>query len=251
MTVEVIKIVTSRPGLLEWGQNEFYALPGWGKFGLIAAAPAAAVVAIAVGVEAAAIAGGALLIAGLAGAVSEPQNVTERQQTLDEVASITDHDGNQLTVGQRYIRHPRRSNVFLSTDNYHHDIVREQQRQLISYIRSELAVTRLQIAISYDGAEEVGIRSPLFGLGRKENLSGSILCDLTYATPALVAPTEDLFWLDHFSNVRAGLQHGGGGRKRFVEKFGKNVNCNAQIAEKYGFKSEACKSYSLTMLIET
>lgn len=170
-----------------------------------------------------------------------------------EIERFSEAFGNDWVEDEYYIRHPKKikTDVLIPAERFHQYIIREQISDIISYIRANVRVKKLEISFEKGIVSGVGVQGIVDGISFEGSVNAScsseysVLIDCNRPLKASEKKKEYI-WIDEFQHLQAVIDETFDSRFEINEAFdlsfgldvkaAKLVGMNAALSAQYSFK---------------
>ncbi len=167
----------------------------------------------------------------------------------DDIARFEDPRGNDLVPDVYYVRHPKklRTNWLIPAHDFHAFVVREQMGEIVSFLRAELPVKRIELGISEGASLEASANGEVPTQGGPIPVEGSAKASAKTSAKLIVEarkplkPSEkrrEYAWIEDFPNVQAAVDGFEDGSLSFEERSDVSFGVSAKIADVLGVSAD-------------
>lgn len=159
--------------------------------------------------------------------------------------------GEVVQQGAIYARHPKPSkqDLLIPAKRLHQVVVNEQIADLVSYLRSTVRVSRLDIYIKSDRGLNVSANGVLKAVPFRSRITGrqrdETAFHQTFDRPGRpLSNTANYVWLDDFPHIQAAAQNARHGSMKVAQAFDFSFGIEADAARLAGIKAEWLSTYT-------
>ncbi len=175
----------------------------------------------------------------------------------DEVKRFRDPRGHDLVDDTYYVRHPKkiRTDCLIPARDFHRYVVQEQIADIVSFVRANTAVRKINVSISNAKEAKVEAGGVLDGL----NVEGKATVKLLNTHEVLIDCTEPLkpsekrrefVWMEDFPTTVTAIDNVAGGIVEIHERFDLSFGLSAEIAGMARISTEWLSNYQYNVRCE-
>jgi hypothetical protein len=174
-----------------------------------------------------------------------------------EAARFRALGGDVLREGPVYARHPKPSkrDLLIPAKRFHQHIVNEQIADLVTYLRSTVHVSVLEIRIRSEKGVTVGSNGILKSIPLTARLTGKASDETAFSQSfnrpsRLTAPLADGDWLADFPHIVAAAEKARHGFMRLAQTFDFSFDLEIGTAKVAGIKADWLSTYTFEVYAE-
>jgi hypothetical protein len=176
----------------------------------------------------------------------------------DEIARFNEAFGNDWVDDRYYIRHPKKSktDVLIPSERFYQYIVREQIGDIISYIRANVRVKKLEISLLRGANVGVGLKGIVEGIELEGAAKAS--CNSEYSViidcdRPLKASEKKLqyIWIDEFQHLQAMIDETSESRFEIKEQFDLSFGLSVKAAKAVGLNADFNTTHLFSVNVTT
>ncbi len=194
----------------------------------------------------------ALLASGVVALFGGDDDKIDIISDATEMAKFKSDSGEEFSEGDFYISHPLRPYTLMVPSTFHERIVHEQISELIAYLRSRLAVTkiRIEVSASREGKAGVKVPTPQGGIQFSFMENRSLFVEVEERDPALVPISEKLIWLSKFPTIKNSVEGAKSGSSTFQERQDMAFGLKGEFAKRIGIDATWLTTQNFTVRVE-
>lgn len=164
------------------------------------------------------------------------------------------YEGEKLKPLTYYAEHPYQVGKLISPSNIHNIFIHEQVTEIVSFLRSELLVTALNIEVKSTAGGEFGARTNIKGVDVGADATfqqgWSYSVKTKYRNPRIVQLDRPLVWMNKFRAIQASVKDATGGHGLFVEDLDLSFGVSAELAKIVGIGVEWLTKKTFSVEVE-
>lgn len=176
----------------------------------------------------------------------------------DEISRFNEAFGNDWVDDRYYIRHPKKSktDVLIPSERFYQYIIREQIGDIVSYIRANVRVKKLEISLLRGANVGVGLKGIIEGI----ELEGAakVSCSSEYSVviecdrPLKASEKKQQYiWIDEFQHLQAMIDDTFESRFEIKEKFDLSFGVSIKAAKAVGLNADFNATHLFSVNVTT